>query len=366
MPADKRRAAKAVSEQCVRDDTAAALQRVWDEQVLPNWDMAIREPRTRELWWQGVPSKSRPAAWKLAIRNELGLTSQTFEKARARAEVSRHGGSSPVPEGDQLREVQSWASAIHRDVAGTLPELGLFQTAQPLHKPLVDLLTAYACYRSDIGYTTALHLPAALLLLTLPSATDAFIALANLLNRPLPLAFATRDAAGMARAYQLVLRMLEMKRPRLHCRLFGPAERGGLALEPALVLEPLLQTLFLHRCCERPKAHTSPVAATSGAPASRGLSLERVQRIWDVFIFDGDAGIVRACVGVLAAVESALYGSHDEVLQVLGWQGRGFGPVAASEDDERRQDGFMRLVREAGKADQSKRTSEPKSASGRT
>ena len=38
-------------------------------------------------------------------------------------------------------------------------------------------------------------------------------------------------------------------------------------------------------------------------------------------MFDGDAAIIRACVGILAAKESALYGSKESVMKILGWNG---------------------------------------------
>lgn len=183
----------------------------------------------------------------------------------------------------------------------------------------------------------------------MPSANDAFIALANLLNRPLPLAFLTGDLSGTNRTYDLIINLLKAKRSRLHAHLFGPVREGGLSLNPEEVLEPAVRTLFLNGCCDEqgPPTPTTAVSsirsgfasfsfsspagpksppgtAGSGKPpkpaaAAKGLSLPLVQRLWDVIVFDGDAAIIRACVGVLAAKESALYGTKEDVLGVLGW-----------------------------------------------
>ena len=41
-------------------------------------------------------------------------------------------------------------------------------------------------------------------------------------------------------------------------------------------------------------------------------------------VFEGDDALVRGVVGVFATLESQLYTSRDEVLALLGWQGKGF------------------------------------------
>lgn len=59
-------------------------------------------------------------------------------------------------------------------------------------------------------------------------------------------------------------------------------------------------------------------------------------------VFDGDAAIVRTVVGVMGWLEARLFGSREEVMAVLGWRGGGWGI-------EKDVEGFMRLVRDAGK-----------------
>ena len=356
--------------------------------MLPNWAQAIREPRSRELWWRGIPVRTRPEVWKRAITNELGLTPSTYAKALARAkavEVSSHASNDSthgVP-----KEV-AWMSAIRRDVRQTLTGLHLFQSTQPLHEGLVDLLSAYSLYRSDVGYVHGIHLPAALLLLTMPSANDAFTVLANILNRPLPLAFLTGDPSGTSKTYDLILNLLHTKRPKLYSHLFGPIAEGGLAMTPEELLEPMIRTLFLNGCCDEPtpptptttaslrsnfpsfsfSSPTSPSSPKTPKSGARGLSLPLVQRLWDVIVFDGDAAIIRACVGILAAKESALYGSKDEVLAILGWAGSlrlgedvSFGTAGESmglNKEEEAVEAVMTLIRSVGKEDRRKQVKE--------
>ncbi|KAI4161816.1 MAG: hypothetical protein LQ342_004507 [Letrouitia transgressa] len=325
LEAERRKAAKAAVAKCAEDDTKNALLRIWEEHVLPNWDQAVSESRTRELWWRGVAPRSRAKVWPKAIGNDLALTETTYTKALQRAKdaesrISASRNNDPPKE-------KAWFDAIRRDVKVTFPELNIFGLDGPLHDGLVDVLMAYSMYRSDVGYSHGTHLIAALLLLTCHTPTAAFLNLANLLNRPLPLAFLTGEPSSTAKAYSLVDALLSHKYPRLHAHLFSqPPEEGGLGLHAAEVFEPLMRTLFL-------------------GPGA-GLGIDAASRVWDVMVFDGDAMAVRTAVGILGMLEGRLYGGREEVLGLLGWNGgKGKGEWGIGADVE----GFMKVVRAAGK-----------------
>ena len=128
--------------------------RIWQEHVIPDWAKARGEPRIRELWWRGVPPKTRAKVWELAVGNDLSITAATFEKALQRAkdiELPAHGGS------NRSDQHHAWFSAIRRDVNSIFPEIRLFQPGAPLHNDLVDILMAYSMYRSDVGYSHGTH-----------------------------------------------------------------------------------------------------------------------------------------------------------------------------------------------------------------
>lgn len=79
-----------------------------------------------------------------------------------------------------------------------------------------------------------------------------------------------------------------------------------------------------------------------------GVGLEAAVRIWDVIVFEGDDALVRGVVGVFSALESQLHTSREEVLELLGWQGKGFhAAVQAAGGVEK----FMARLREAGNED---------------
>jgi hypothetical protein len=163
---------------------------------------------------------------------------------------------------------------------------------------------------------------AALLLLNLPTATDAFIALANVLNRPLPLSFYVSDAGAKNSAYNLLLHTLAQKSPNLHEHLTNLPDHDA-----NLYLNDVFTGLF-----------------------TRHLALDEATRLWDVFVFEGDTLLVRAGVALLLQKEMILLGTKSvvEVQAILGTtpEGAKTPRVVGGNGEEER---WMQAVREAGK-----------------
>ncbi|KAK6838111.1 tbc1 domain family member 12 [Apiospora arundinis] len=317
IEADKRRTALRLEKEKNKDDMSGNTLRIWEEDVLPRWNEAIRERRTRELWWKGVAPRSRGAVWTKAIGNELGLTETSYHAALTRAqEIEARVAEGKATTEDERRI--NWFSQIRRDVLeSTWVDLKIFQAGGPLHDSLVDVLKAYAMYRSDIGYVSGINTIAATLLLNLPSATATFIALANMLNRPLPLSFIACDHGAKHSAYNLLLDTLSKKSPRLHEHLVSQE----LQLDPEAYLSGLFSAMF-----------------------TQHLSLDDCSRLWDVYVFEGDAVLVRAGVALLVENEGRLLAAKTpkEVLAVCA--------AGHSKTLQGRGDDWMIRVRSAGKA----------------
>ena len=324
---EKKRALKEREQRESREEMSDSMARIWDQHVLPNWDEVIKEPRTRELWWRGVTPRSRGVVWKKAIGNDLELSEASYQAALNRANALEDKlAAMPTSERSASREA-AWFDAINRDVptvvhkttADNLSETN-DRSRPAFHAALTDVLRAYAIYRSDVGYVYGTHDIAGLLCLHM-SPADAFVALANVFNRPMPLAFLVHDSAGMSRAHNLVLTTLKYKLPRLHGHLTSPA----LDLSPAEYLDPLFRRLF------------------TGPPVQSDLAA----RIWDVFVFEGDKALVRSAVAVLSRLEPRLYAGKDEILDLLGWHNVETNLLGEEEE-------FVSAVREAGKVEGSK------------
>jgi hypothetical protein len=318
----RREAAKRARSEC-RDTAADSLMQIWERDILPRWNEAIRERRTRELWWRGIAPRSRGAVWAKAIGNELGLTKTSFQAALGRARDAEAKAKSGQGNAEELRSA-AWIEAIRKDAQeNTWPDLRIFQSGAPLHQSLVDVLSAYAMYRIDIGYMPGCNTIAALLLLNLPTPTDAFIALANVLNRSLPLSFYASDAGAKSSAYNLLLQTLSHKSTSLHDHLVQIEDH-----DPDVYLAEVFTSLFTGH-----------------------LALDEAARLWDVYVFEGDTVLIRAAVALLLKNEMALHGTKSmaEVKAILNStvDGVKVPRVVAGNGEE---DQWMASVKEAGKS----------------
>ncbi|OCK75917.1 hypothetical protein K432DRAFT_429093 [Lepidopterella palustris CBS 459.81] len=163
---------------------------------------------------------------------------------------------------------------------------------------------------------------AALLLLNLP-APLAFIALANILNRPVPLSFHTDEASGIHASYHVTLDKLALKLPHVAKKFHD------IGLGPEEYLDGMYRGLFC------------------GEGRGSRLGVEEVSRIWDVFVFEGDAVLVRTAIGVLMSLDGRgmLSGGVEEVRGMLRDGGKGGTWDVGGEER------FVEVVRGAGKKD---------------
>lgn len=313
---EKKRQMKELEAQEDTDEIKDGIAKLWEQHVLPNWDTVINEPRTRELWWRGVTPSSRGLVWQKAIGNELELSESSYDAALKHMHDLEEKFLHMSPEDRMKHPEAAWLDAITRDVPLTCPELNDPTKRTPFESALRDVLKAYSIHHRDIGYIYGTHLIAGFLCLHLRPA-DAFIALANTLNRSLSRAFLLNDAEGTKRAYDLVFSTLKYKFTKLHDHLTDPK----LDLKPGDYLDPMFRSLFAYHL---PAPHAS--------------------RLWDIFVFEGDKALIRTAVAVLGRLETRLYGSKEEILQVVGWQNAGKLDLGTEEE-------FIKAVRDAGKVD---------------
>ncbi|KAK0953375.1 hypothetical protein LTR91_023873 [Friedmanniomyces endolithicus] len=316
--ADKRRAVKLQEQASTKDSHQTNTAQIWTDHILPNWSTALPDPQTQALYHRGIPPECRARVWSRAVGNPLQLSHATFATALARADaLSRQLADLPSEDRSASREA-AWFAAIERD-AGTAfhgdAELAeVFHLGSPVHRALVEVLRAYAVYRPDVGYVFSTHLVAATLCLYM-RAGEAFVVLANLLNRPVPLAFLVHDKAAMAAVYERVLGGLKSRCEGLHAHLSSPT----MDLKAEEYLDPIFRCLFAYNL---PAGHVS--------------------RLWDVYVFEGDEVLIRAAVAVLGRLEGKLYGGKEEVLDLLSWRNRGRWEVGGEEE-------FVGAVGEVGR-----------------
>lgn len=168
---------------------------------------------------------------------------------------------------------------IEADAARTFPELQLFRAGGALHPHLIHVLEAYVFYRPDVGYVQGMSYLAAMLLLYLEPA-GAFCCLANLLNQHFFLAAFRMDDAQLRRHFNLYELMFADQLPRLY-RHFDV-----LKLRPEAYLMSWIFTLF-----------------------TKALDLEVCARVWDNYLLDGEAFVLRTALAILHCLAPRLEGA---------------------------------------------------------
>jgi hypothetical protein len=143
------------------------------------------------------------------------------------------------------------------------------------------------------------------------------------LNRALPLSFYVADVNAKSSAYNLVLHTLSQKAPKLHEHLTNLPGHDADAY-----LEALFAGLF-----------------------TRHLALDEATRLWDVFVFEGDTLLIRACVAYLLQNEMSLLGTRSiaEVQAVLGTVNDANAKPPKVLGGAGEEERWMQAVREAGK-----------------
>ncbi|KRZ01998.1 TBC1 domain family member 14 [Trichinella zimbabwensis] len=308
---DLKQRRREMKEQLKREEQLVTFVKEWSQEILPRWNELKSCKRVKDLWGKGLPPCIRGKVWKLAIANELNVTEDLFyiclhrakdrrsqyskecdEKSTSSGEGIPGGGGGGadcciqqfnVENGQDGREDdivavnrESTVELIHLDVARTFPTLGIFQIGGPFYDLLLNMLSAYVCYRPDIGYVQGMSFIAAILLLNL-DLVDAFIAFCNLLNRPALMSFFRLQQDKMERYFTAYDVYFKLALPKLHEHF------NNLDISPNLYLIDWLYTIY-----------------------AKSLPLEITCRIWDLFLRDGDRYLYDAALGILCMYEDIL------------------------------------------------------------
>eukprot|EP00048_Salpingoeca_helianthica_P021415 m.12141 g.12141 ORF g.12141 m.12141 type:complete len:491 (+) comp5959_c0_seq2:135-1607(+) len=260
--------AKKVQQESMRrkkEHSILQAQSQWTDVIIPEWRTRRATRKVLEMAWAGIPPRVRGRVWALAIGNELNITAELFEIYQARARVFLAQGNAGSSAG-----LEASAQLISLDISRTFPKLCMFQNDGPYFTPLQGLLGAYVFFRPDIGYVQGMSFVAGMLLLNMEPC-EAFIAFANLFNRPLLRAFGRLSLPEMNAYYAVFEEFLLARLPRLHAHMATAGVRHDVHLTDWFF------TGF-----------------------SRALPLDLACRVWDVYFLEGDALLIRTALGIVS------------------------------------------------------------------
>ncbi|XP_069678190.1 TBC1 domain family member 14-like isoform X2 [Periplaneta americana] len=116
---------KQLQKQLKIEEQLANAARIWNNEILPKWDIMKTSRKARDLWWQGIPPSVRGKVWKLAIGNDLNVTHQLYNICLTRAQ-ERLKAAVTAQAGDNVDKEASM-ELIQLDIARTFPHLCIFQ-----------------------------------------------------------------------------------------------------------------------------------------------------------------------------------------------------------------------------------------------
>uniref|UniRef100_A0A8C2YXJ1 TBC1 domain family member 14 n=1 Tax=Cyclopterus lumpus TaxID=8103 RepID=A0A8C2YXJ1_CYCLU len=271
---------KQLEDRCKLEESIGTAAQIWNQEILPNWSALCTSRRVRDLWWQGLPPSVRGKVWSLAVGNELNITHELYSICLARAKEKWSSTSAhsleTEPEDPGSSDRESSLELIKLDISRTFPHLCIFQQGGPYHDVLHSILGAYTCYRPDVGYVQGMSFIAAVLILNLDTA-DAFIAFANLLNKPCQMAFFRVDHSLMLTYFAAFEVFFEENLPKL----FAHFQKNNLT--PDIYLIDWIFTLY-----------------------SKSLPLDLACRVWDVFCRDNEEFLFRTGLGLLRLYQDVL------------------------------------------------------------
>uniref|UniRef100_A0A671NQT2 TBC1 domain family member 14-like n=1 Tax=Sinocyclocheilus anshuiensis TaxID=1608454 RepID=A0A671NQT2_9TELE len=275
---------KQLEDRCKHEESVGNAALTWSQEILPNWQSMCSSKRVRDLWWQGLPPSVRGKVWSLAIGNELNITDELYNICLARAKEKWNAFVAPTAATETETEDTGLSHAdreaslelIKLDISRTFPSLCIFQQGGPYHDVLHSILGAYTCYRPDVGYVQGMSFIAAVLILNMNTA-DAFIAFANLLNKPCQMAFYRVDHSLMLTYFATFEVFFEENLPKL----FAHFKNNSLSSDIYLI--DWIFTLY-----------------------SKSLPLDIACRVWDVFCRDGEEFLFRTALGILRLYEDIL------------------------------------------------------------
>ncbi|XP_054914493.1 TBC1 domain family member 14 isoform X1 [Poeciliopsis prolifica] len=270
---------KQLEDRCKLEESIGTAAQIWNQEILPNWSTMCTSRRVRDLWWQGIPPSVRGKVWSLAVGNELNITHELYNICLARAKEKWRSTAVPSTDTEDVLDSSDRESSlelIKLDISRTFPQLCIFQQGGPYYDVLHSILGAYTCYRPDVGYVQGMSFIAAVLILNLDTA-DAFIAFANLLNKPCQMAFFRVDHSLMLTYFAAFEVFFEENLPKL----FAHFKKNSLT--PDIYLIDWIFTLY-----------------------SKSLPLDLACRVWDVFCRDSEEFLFRTALGVLRLYQDVL------------------------------------------------------------
>jgi hypothetical protein len=252
-------------QQLEREEFMRSSTKIWEKEIIPDWENKKADKRTIQLWKSALPPKIRGDVWKLAIGNVLCITPDLFKILTDKKVMKKE----EVNSGEEDVNRESTIDSIGIDLARTFPSLKFFQVGGPLYQPMKQVLECYVKYRPDVGYVQGMSYLVAMLLLYMDT-YSAFVALANMINANHFYSFFRMNTHQIFTHVEIIKLLLKEFIPDLHANF----ERQGVKHQ-IFVLDWFI-TLF-----------------------AKSFSVDIAARLWDRYFLEGEIFLYQGTLGAL-------------------------------------------------------------------
>ena len=301
--------------------------KIW-KMICQKYDSLICLPSTRELWWRGIPQKQgmRASVWRHQLvgkKIKIDLTkclkkahviidkacdykTTTSQLGRKKFEKENANIMSPI------RQVEDYSKLIQK----CFPDMIVFQLGTTFESVLsiaiaFDIAKGKEFYRSQLSVikTERILRLICLLLKNLDSEELAFHSLIDILLKKLPHTFLTTSNIPNSLQKQLELEANDKSKDMAYLRdIKDQFDRFLLTTSPSLYnhfVQHDMNTLVI-------------LQSTIATMFSNLLNMEVLERIFDIYIFEGDSFLLRCLLALIKKISFKLFGSADETINYLG------------------------------------------------
>ena len=261
------------------------LNKIWQENLIPNWYKIKNSPEIIKYFYLGLPDNIRGKIWILCLGNKFSITKEYYNiEVKKSLEIITEINKKKHDEKFNKKNLtktekekfdkENSINIIELDIERTFPYLNIFKGNSPLAEDLREILRVFVASRPDIGYVQGLSFIAALLLLNMDK-IKAYISLMNIILNPILLPFYKFDEKQIEIRLNLFKESFYYNLPEL-CEHFDK-----IGLIPQNYFWNWIMTIFTH-----------------------ALNVDLVCRIWDVFMIEGLKCIYSAAIVFLSHFES--------------------------------------------------------------
>lgn len=294
--------------------------------VINNYDVLIKLPQTRELWWRDLPEKYRGKIWKKQLIGKKKIIIEIAVMKKALSEASsilneacnfksikdelikrKKGKENPA----LLEDIQ-FIEKCSEKLQYSFPEMRCFQYGENFDL-ILQVLIAFKVLASQNEKLKSIDISKAINLVCIFSYVfDDSLTILNclvfLLSKKLPNFMLSSDESQIP---PTLLKDLEIQQSKIQSSYFGDIK--DQFDKYLLQLVPRLYNHFIQRDINSLKI----VQGLACCLFSNQLSFDVVLRIMDIYLFEGDILLLRASLALLKKISFKLYGSKEEVYTLM-------------------------------------------------